>query len=229
MTNATTHTPQPSASDEVRLFVGLQVKPEKFAAYAQAMRAEAAGARSEPGNLGFDMFVAEGDAHTLYLLEHWASRAALEVDHARQPYYIHVRGMEAECLTGEVEERRMQELAPRQPLPPGHAKSLGRGDIRAVTLTASDPRAFAALDAAFVDAAAALRGAGGNRALVLFRNLDNPGERLLIEAWDSHDARARAWSLATAQTLRTLLDAPAQSGRSVLVLRNHDHAPAGGH
>lgn len=210
----------------MQLFVTLKVKPDKLAAYLEAMRLEAAGARGEPGNLGFDLFGDAADAGTLYLLEHWASRAALEQEHARQPYYIHVRGLEAESLTGEVGERRLQEVPLLQPRGPG--KRLGGGDARALVLACGDDRAFEPLDEAFARVAAELRGMDGNRAFCLFCNLDDPQERLLIEAWDDGDARERGWAAAAARPLAAVLEALPLTRKDRLILVDRERDPASG-
>lgn len=214
------------ASDELRLFVTLKVKPEQLATYLNAMKDEAAGARSEPDNLGFDLFEDAGDARTIYLLEHWASKAALEQEHARQPCYIHVRGLEADALTGEFEERRLQEVEPQSPRLLQSAKTIGGGKFRAVILKSADGDAFKLLEEAFADLASHMRNASGNRVFSLFRNLDNANERLFFEAWDDNDGRDQGWATAAAQRLTTLLDASswAEKHSIVLIDRGNDAA-----
>ncbi len=191
------------SSEDLRLFVTLDVRPEAFASYLEAMRAEAAGARGEAGNLGFDLFGEAGRPHVLHLLEHWADRAALERDHARQPYYVHVRALEAQALTGEVRERALEEAEPKRPR---SGKTIGGGRIRMRILKAADARRLPLLDRAFAEAAGALRETPGLRALSLFRNPGEAAERLLLEAWEDEAAREAGWAGEAARALTGILE-----------------------
>lgn len=192
-------------SDDLRLFVTLNVRPEQFAGYLRAMQDELAGARGEPGNLGFDLFQDAGGTPTIHLFEHWASRAALEQDHARQPCYIHVRSLEARALTGEVEERYLDEVDPPQPRL-SNAKSAGGGHVRALVATSADVRPLHHLDQVFADVAPAFRKAAGSRFFGLFRNRDNATERLFLETWQDADARRAGWTIDPARFLSAALD-----------------------
>lgn len=208
-------------SNTLQLFVTLAVKPAELDGYLGAMQREAAGARSEAGCLAFDLLIDPAAPHTLYLLEHWASQAALEVDHARQPYYIHVRGLEARALTGEFEERRLRPIAPTQPYPAG-VKSRAAGWTQVLILQGGNDAQLAALDAAFAAAAPTLRAAAGHHATLLFANDGRAGERLLVQSWDHEAACHAAWTAAAAQAFQALLDAGHWSARQHLHL--HDRA-----
>lgn len=200
-------------SNTLQLFVTLAVKPAELDSYLDAMQREAAGARSEAGCLAFDLLVDPAAPHTLYLLEHWASQAALEVDHARQPYYIHVRGLEAQALTGEFEERRLRPIAPTQPYPAG-VKSRAAGWTHVLILQGGNDAQLAALDAAFA--------AAGHHATLLFANDGRAGERLLVQSWDHEAACHAAWTAAPAQAFQALIDASHWRTRQRLHL--HDRA-----
>lgn len=192
--------------EELQLFVTLQVKPEKFSGYLKAMQDEAVGARSEVGNIGFDLFEDAEQSNTLYLLEHWASRAALEQEHAGQHYYIHVRSLEAESLTGNVEERQLQEISEQPLYRHQGSKGIGSAHAQMITLTSSDNNMIERLDLVFSEAATVLREAPGNRALSLFRNQENANERLLLEAWDDADSGETAWKNHASSLLADLLE-----------------------
>lgn len=207
----------PVHSPSVQLFVTLAVKPQAWDGYLAAMQAEAAGARSEPGNLAFDLLVDPAAPHTMHLLEHWASQAALEQEHARQPYYIHVRGLEATALAGEFEERHLLALDPPQPYPAG-IKSRAAARTQVLILQGGDAAALALLDAAFAQAAPQLRAARGNHTALLFANADRAGERLLVQSWDTDTARHAAWSTGAARALARVIEATPWSRRQMLAL-----------
>ena len=183
-----------------QLLVTLDVKPSAFDTYIDAMRKEEAGARSEAGNHGFDLW---GDAHlphTVYLLEFWASENALLVDHTKQSYYRHVRGLEAEALTGAFDERVLVAAGSVAEQRPGERKTLG-ATLAHLRVWRSAP---ADLEHAFDQSAPAVRAAAGCRFWQLYRNTRREGERVLIEAWDDGASRQRAVALAAAQALQTL-------------------------
>lgn len=181
-----------------QLLVTLDVKPEAFDGYIAAMRQEETGARSEAGNLGFDLWGDGAQPHVIWLLEYWASESALTVDHAKQPYYRHVRGMEAEALTGQFEERLLVELGTSTRQTPGASKSLDAPSAQ-LSIWATVP---ADLVQTFDASAQAVRAAAGNRFWQLYANTRRPGEALLIEAWDSPAARTQADSLPGVAALR---------------------------
>ncbi len=208
-------------SDTLQLFVTLAVKPTELDGYLSAMQREAAGARSEAGCLAFDLLIDPAAPHTLYLLEHWTSQAALEVDHAQQPYYIHVRSLEAQALTGQFEERRLRPIAPTQPYPVG-LKSRAAGWTQVLILQGGNNAQLAALDAAFAAATPSLRTAAGHHATLLFANDGRAGERLLVQSWNHEAACQAAWSTAPSQSLQALIDAHHWSARQRLHL--HDRA-----
>ena len=209
-------------SDTLQLFVTLSVKPSELDGYLGAMQREAAGARSEAGCLAFDLLIDPAAPHTLYLLEHWASQAALEVDHAKQAYDIHVRGLEAQALTGEFEERYLRPIAPIQPYPAGVKSRAAAGWTQVLILQGGDNAQLAALDAAFAAAAPTLRAAAGHHATLLFANDGRAGERLLVQSWDHEAACHAAWTAAPAQAFQALIDASHWRTRQRLHL--HDRA-----
>ena len=212
-------------TNDLRLLVTLHVKPEQFNSYLIAMQAEVAGARSEAGNLGFDLFEDAVQPNTIYLFEHWVSRAALEQDHADQPYYIYVRGLEAQALTGEFEERVLQEIHPHQPQMQPNGKSMGGTSAQALILQTAEAGVIEKLDSTFAQAAAALRSAAGCCGLLLFSNETNPQERVLIDAWDNAAAREAAWSQEGARNLTNLLASAPWSKKTTIGLidRGNDY------
>lgn len=184
-----------------QLLVTLDVKPNAFEAYIDAMRKEEAGARSETGNRGFDLW---GDAHrphTIYLLEFWASEQALLADHAQQAYYQHVRGMEAEALTGAFDERLLVAAGGVAEQRPGEGKTLGTA-LAHLSVWRSAP---VDLEQAFDQSAPAVRAAAGCRFWQLYRNVRREGEMVLIEGWDDGVSRQRAAALPAAQALQRLI------------------------
>lgn len=209
--------------EDLQLFVTLQVKPEKFPSYLKAMQDEAVGARSEVGNIGFDLFEDAEQPNTLYLLEHWASRAALEEEHAKQPYYIHVRSLEAESLTGNVEERQLQEISEQPLYKHQGSKAIGAGHVKLIILAASDSNMIERLDLAFNEAATVLREEPGSRALSLFRNQDNPNERLLLEVWDDASSGEAAWNSHATSQLADLLENGQWAQKKMIHLINRDN------
>jgi len=54
-----------------------------------AFRELAAAARQEPGNLGYDIYRSKDDNQAFYIVEHWASPAALSA-HERSEAFIHL-------------------------------------------------------------------------------------------------------------------------------------------
>ena len=184
-----------------QLLVTLDVKPEAFGGYVAAMRREETGARSEAGNLGFDLWGEGGRPSVFWLREYWASESALAVDHAVQPYYRHVRGMEGEALTGQFEERLLVEQGQAAHQTPGSGKSLNATRLH-VTVW---PTAPAGLVAAFDQSAGAVRAASGNRFWQLYANPRKPGEMVLLHAWDN-GATPKPWAqLPEGASLRALI------------------------
>ena len=184
-----------------QLLVTLDVKPNAFDEYVDAMRKEEAGARSEAGNHGFDLW---GDAtrpRTIYLLEFWASEQALLTDHAQQPYYQHVRSLEAEALTGAFDERLLVAAGRAPEQQPGERKTLGAA-LAHLSVWRSAP---ADLELAFDHSAPAVRAAAGCRFWQLYRNTRREGEMVLIEGWDDGASRQRAAALGPAQAMQTLI------------------------
>lgn len=195
-----------------QLLVTLDVKPQAFDGYVAAMRAEEKGARSEPGNLGFDLWGQVGAPHVIWLLEFWASENALTVDHAVQPYYRHVRGLEAEALTGNFAERLLVERGNARHQLPASDKSLA-APIAWVTIWAQAP---AALIATFDRGADVVRAGPGNCFWQLYANARRDGEMVLVEAWEHPSARAQAAQLPEAAAMHALV---AQDQPEVVELR----------
>lgn len=216
-----TDAPTDQAEDH-RLFVKLPVKADQFDAYLDAMRAEAAGARSEKGNHGFDVFGDADDPHTMYLLEHWASEEALLRDHANQLYYIQVRGMEEQSLAGGVEERLLREINAPSQHPTAEKKTVGGRHARAHILIAYGDAADK-LESAFSQTAGLFREAEGNCTWTLFQNRREPEEYLLFESWDIATLREHAWSNEAAAPIIAAVEY-AGSGGTPIVLTNLDDA-----
>lgn len=128
----------------------------------------------------FDMCGDAQHPHMIWLLEFWASESALIDEHARQACYQHVRGMEAQALTGAFEERLLVEQghAPQQ-LPDN--KSLG---TQSAYLTIWST-ATADLTTAFDRSAAAIRAAPSIRFWQLYANTQRRDELVFFEAWDN--------------------------------------------
>lgn len=202
---------------ELCLFVILKVRSEHYASYLKAMQDEVSGARSEPGNLGFDLFEDIERSNVLYLLEHWASRGALQHEHARQSYYRTVRAMEAQALDGDVHERQLEEIEPNRPRD-SSVKSVGGAFAQVIILESGDDGIIAMLDRVFRETVASLRQVIGNRTLSMFRNLENPHERLLLDIWSDEASRDMAWGQVGARGLAKLLEDTRWSGKTMFRL-----------
>ncbi|MGW7775944.1 putative quinol monooxygenase [Pseudomonas machongensis] len=108
----------------LQLFVTLPVNPDHLERFLATMHKEVAGARSEAGNVAFDIYEDAQHPSRLYLFEHWRNAKSL-ASHTTQPYYKAIRAQEADDLGGTVEERKLRELSPAAPArsraPPGTA------------------------------------------------------------------------------------------------------------
>ena len=70
----------------IALTVTIHVKPEHVDEFIQATLANARGARTEPGNLRFDVLRSEGDPQHFILDEVYRDEAALAA-HRESPHY----------------------------------------------------------------------------------------------------------------------------------------------
>lgn len=193
-------------TNPLKLFVTLPVKPAQMDRYLSLAMAEIADARSEDGNSAFFAYRGTEQPNTLYLFEHWNSEEWLRDEHGSKDYYKEMRGVEAEVLEGEVDERFLTEIEPHMPTPAptdpvGHAR---------VTIAAGDDE----LAQRFAADAAALRGATGNLGLWLLADNNRDGEYLLLEHWVSETDRDQA----AAQGIGDLLGA--SSGKAEVILLN---------
>lgn len=173
-----------SIQSPLQLFVTLPVKPHHLDGFLETMRKEVVGARSEAGNLAFNVYEDAGSPSTLYLFEHWANAAALDA-HTGQPYYKAIRRQEADDLSGDVAERKLSELLPAQSA--GISAPLGSYNL--LTLIQVKVDAHIKLAEVFAEVATAIRSAQGNQGFWLYRDLDQPLEFLLIERWTRKSAR----------------------------------------
>jgi len=179
----------------LQLFVTLPVHAGQFDAFLATLQQAVSGARSEAGNIVFDVYENGEQPGTLHLFEHWTDAAALAA-HTRQPYYQAVRALEADALGGDVEERKLSELAPVQ----ASQVELRSGASVQLHLIRIQPGTGAQLAEAFQASAVALRSRPGNLGFALYQDLERPLDFLLIEHW--HDDSARADGMDTVAARR---------------------------
>lgn len=189
----------------MQMFVTLPVKPEQLDRYVALAKAEVAGAREEAGNSAFFAYFNGDDPNVMHLFEHWNSEAWLTVDHAAKPYYQEMRGVEPEVIDGDVGEAMLTEVAPLAPAP---ASAAPVGFAQATRFHDGE----AACERTFGDEAAAVRESEGMLGLWLFR-VTGTDEYLLIEHWESAEARAAA------EHSTALFG---QRGNDEIVIRLHD-------
>lgn len=170
------------------LLVTLVVNPHMFDSYIDAMRQEEIGSRREPGNLTFDLWRDERKTNVIHLFQSWVSERALTEAHVKEPHFRYVRGLGDEALVDVCEDRVLVErgASPYQSLPSG--KSMGTQTAR-VTIW---EKPAIELVTAYELCAGGARAAAGNRFWQLYVNWRRRNELVLIEAWTSDAARARA-------------------------------------
>lgn len=162
----------------LQLFVTLPIKPDHLDRFLATMHKEVAGARSETGNIAFDVFQDGDEPGTLYLFEHWVNEAALDA-HTDRPYYKAIRAQEADDLAGSVLERELSEVTPSR-VAKTTIEEPGHPVFSVLETTASTAPQLLAL---FSDVAEQVRALNGNRVFALYQDKGRPMTFLLIERW----------------------------------------------
>ncbi|MFJ9991609.1 putative quinol monooxygenase [Pseudomonas putida] len=176
-----------TSSTPLQLFVTLPVKPDHLDRFLATMHKEVAGARSEAGNVAFDVYEDAQHPSRLYLFEHWRNAESL-ASHTTQPYYKAIRAQEADDLDGTVEERKLLEIAPAAPV-----RSAAPAQYSVLSTLHLAPGKAEQLATQFAAQAGAIRSAQGNLGLAMYQDEEKPDELLLIERWSdraAHDASA---------------------------------------
>ncbi|KAF1015638.1 MAG: (4S)-4-hydroxy-5-phosphonooxypentane-2,3-dione isomerase [Stenotrophomonas maltophilia] len=194
--------PPPAAEAALQLWVTLPIKPDHLAGFLATMHREVAGARSEAGNVAFDVYADRDQPSTLYLFEHWRNAAAL-ASHVRQPYYKAIRAQEKDDLGGTPSERPLGGLGSS-----GRPHRIGQaGEPAVLSLIAPREGMRAQLLLALEQAGAATATSAGNRGFHLLQDRDSADEVLLIERWATPEARDAYLSTAAGQALQEALAA----------------------
>lgn len=212
--------PSSSAAEHqaLQLFVTLPIKPDHLERFLATMHREVAGARSEAGNLAFDVYQDIRHPNTLYLFEHWVNEAALD-SHTEQPYYKAIRAQEADDLAGSVQERNLSEVSPVQA---GRRVSDATGHP-VLSVLRTEPSAGPKLLVLFGEVAEQMRAHSGNQTFALYQDQDQPATFLLIERWADSAARKAALEMPVGKrlllSLRELTESPLEP--IALVDRSH--------
>lgn len=99
------------------LIISLQIRPERRAAFVEALLATVAPSRAAPGNLGFDVYEDINDPNALVIVERWTAPAAHEA-HLAQPYNAPLNAIFEDSLARPLAEgRRLLRDVSQSPTP----------------------------------------------------------------------------------------------------------------
>ncbi len=180
-------------SGPVEMLTELHVKPAALKPFLKVMRENVAHARTEPGNLAFDIFQTRDDATTLYVLEQWQDPKFAKA-HLTQPTLLAMHKAAKEDLTGTISPMVLHGLSPTT----GDRKEKPIGDAAAtqnvLVYLSLKPNERQTMIDGFTKTVPTFRAAPGNIAFDVFQDAADPDTMVQLERWtnaDSHNANLK--------------------------------------
>lgn len=198
----------PAIKDAVILFVKVSAKAESIQKAKEALLADVNGARTEPGNYKMELYQANDNDPTFFLIERWKNQAALE-EHLKQPYTAAAFELQKTDLTAPIEMNYLADLWPTENMLQKQKHRRLTTLIVPFEIKPGKAAAFIHLFEAFVPK---VRAEQGNVEFHFHRIINNDNCFVLYERWENKEDLDRHNSFITtaafASSIEPLLTRP---------------------
>lgn len=169
-------------SGPVELLTELHVKPNELAPFMKVMRANVAHARTEPGNIGFDVFQSSDKQPTLYVLEQWQDPKFTKA-HLQEPTLLAMHKVAKTDLTGTITPMVLHPLSAGTGASKLDSVAAPAATENVLVYLSIKPGKRQTLIDGFTKTVPTFRAAPGNIAFDIFQDVTDPNTMVQFERW----------------------------------------------